>query len=157
MRSTVLRHLLQALPGIVIATLLLAGPLGTPPAAADGDVSVYLQATPDVITNPGGTVTIHWIIDPESTTPDYVVYKLLDPPHTTVIETQTYPGATGIDVTRTWTAPSSPMLPDGTYWVRVEYYAVGIGLEAVAEVNFDLETPTPVEPSTWGRILGLFR
>ncbi len=94
---------------------------------------------PDCVQNPGGITTIFWNIQ-HATTPDHVNYTLFNPTHTITIESQVYPGSTGIDIIRTWTVPSG-MVP-GMYWVRIEYYAVGIGLEAWAEVGFLVCQPT---------------
>jgi len=107
-------------------------------AAADngGDAVISLGVSPlppDCVENPGGTATITWLIQ-HQTVPDYVTYTLYDPTHTIVYDQETYPGVTGISVTREWMVPS--ILPDGVYWAKVEYYAQGIGLEAWAETGF---------------------
>jgi hypothetical protein len=104
--------------------------------AAEGDAIItlgVLPLPPDCVVNPGGTATIDWSVQYQ-TVPDYVTFTLYDPTHTIVYDSQTYPGATGVVVTRTWTVPSP--LPEGFYWVRIEYYSVGIGLEAWAETGF---------------------
>ncbi len=127
------------------------------PLAADGDVSISLTVTPDVVANPGGTVTIDWLINPEASTPDSVVYRLEDPPRTTIIESEVYAGAAGLDVTRQWTVPAVPQMPAGIYWVRVEYYADGApAYEAVAEANFEVDPVVPLMRTTWGGIRSLF-
>ena len=105
-------------------------------AGDEGDAVISLGVTPlppNCVQNPGGTATITWSIQYQ-TVPDHVVFTLFDPTHTIIYDTQTYPGATGVVVTRQWTVPSP--LPQGFYWVRVEYYAQGIGLEALAETGF---------------------
>jgi len=83
--------------------------------------------------NPGGNVQIFWTIQ-HSTTPNYVKYQLFAPDHVTVIQTQTYPGSTGLIVNRSWTVPVGAV--DGKYWVRIEYYSFEAGDEADAEVTF---------------------
>ncbi len=144
---------LSARVGALLSCLALTASVA---ALADEDVSISLSVTPDEVTNPGGIVTIQWEVQPEATDPDSVVYYLKDPTQTVIIETQSYAGSSGLAVLRTWTAPGSPPLPDGTYWVRVEYYADGLGLEASAEANFDLVTPVRAQPPSWGRIRGMF-
>jgi hypothetical protein len=83
--------------------------------------------------NPGGTVDIFWNIQ-HSTTPRYVYYKLEDPTRTLILQQQTYPGATGLNISRSWTVPTG--LGNGKYWVRVEYWSFEAGNEADAEVTF---------------------
>jgi hypothetical protein len=95
---------------------------------------------PNCVINPAGDTTIFWSVQ-HQTIPDYVVYKLYFPGHVNLVETQTYPGTTGISVTRHWIVPNGS--PSGAYWVRIEYYAIGIGLEAVAEVVFLVCQPSP--------------
>jgi hypothetical protein len=100
-----------------------------------------LPMPPDCVQNPGGTATITWSIV-HQTAPDRVVFTLYDPTHTIIYDQETYPGGTGLAIERTWTVPSP--LPSGMYWVRVEYYAQGIGLEAWAETGFMLCRPIGV-------------
>jgi hypothetical protein len=88
---------------------------------------------PFCVTNPGGQVDITWDIE-HTTTPNFVYYKLEDPTRTTILEQQTYPFSTGITINRSWTVTSG--LPDGKYWVRVEYWSFEAGNEANAEVTF---------------------
>lgn len=113
-------------------------------ATADEQALITLGVTPmppDCVQNPGGTATITWLIE-HQTVPDHVVFTLYDPTHTIVYDSETYPGDTGLDVERTWTVPSP--LPDGMYWVRIEYFAQGIGLEAWAETGFMVCLPIGV-------------
>lgn len=92
--------------------------------------------------NPAGDTAIFWVIQ-HSTIPDYVVYKLFTPGHSALVETETYPGSTGINVDRHWIVPTGAVA--GAYWVRLEYYSVGVGLEAAAEVVFLVCQPSPPE------------
>jgi hypothetical protein len=88
---------------------------------------------PFCVTNPGGSVDISWDIE-HTTTPNFVYYKLEDPTRTMILEQQTYPFGTGITINRSWVVP--PGMPDGKYWVRVEYWSFEAGNEANAEVTF---------------------
>jgi hypothetical protein len=88
---------------------------------------------PYCVQNPGGTVQIFWDIQ-HQTTPLRVYYKLEDPTRTIILEDQTYPGSTGITISRNWTVPNGVV--DGKYWVRVEYWSLTSGNEANAEVTF---------------------
>jgi hypothetical protein len=107
------------------------------PALADSmEATISLSRDPEpplCVTNPGGTLTIEWHIS-HLTTPRYVYFKLEDPTRTIILDQQTYPGSTGLDIVRTWTVP--PGLSDGKYWVRVEYWSYQAGNEANAEVTF---------------------
>ncbi len=141
----------MALLALVLSTTTWA-------AWADGDAIISLGVDPEppgYIENPGGTVDIFWTVT-ASTTPDYVYYKLEDPTQTVILEEETYPGDTGMDIDRSWTVPDIG-LDDGLYWVTVEYYCVELGLEAQAEVSFLVDTtPTPADQGTWGQIKQLF-
>lgn len=121
--------------GMVVALLLsLCTMISSATGEGDAVISLgVLPLPPGCVQNPGGTATISWDIQ-HQTVPDHVTYTLYDPTHTIVYDTETYPNATGLTITRQWTVPSP--LPQGVYWVRVEYYAVGIGLEAWAETGF---------------------
>jgi hypothetical protein len=114
------------------------------PVLADQEAVITLGVTPlppDCVQNPGGTAAIAWSIT-HQTTPDHVTYHLYDPTHTIIYDQQVYPGSTGLNISRNWTVPSP--LPQGFYWVRVEYYSVGIGLEAWAETGFLICAPSHV-------------
>ncbi len=107
------------------------------PVLADGgEATISLGRDPEppfCVTNPGGTETITWQIE-HQTTPNYVYYKLEDPTRTIILDQHTYTGSSGLDVTRYWTVPNG--LDDGKYWVRVEYWSYEAGNEANAEVTF---------------------
>lgn len=138
--------LASALPLLTVAFLAFADPnavitLGTIPEP------------PDCVCNPGGMVTIFWEVQ-HATTPNYVYYRL-DDPIGDMVEEQTYPGDTGIAITRTWTVPNGAQ--DGVYWAHVEYWSVEIGLEAEADVAFVVCSGTPTDGTTWGEIKALYR
>lgn len=88
---------------------------------------------PFCVMNPGGNVQIFWDIQ-HTTTPNFVRYTLQDPTRTITLESQTYPGNTGLNIVRNWIVPNG--LADGKYWVRVEYWSFQSGNEANAEVTF---------------------
>ncbi len=117
--------------------LLLFAIAATPVLAQDERVAtITLGRDPEppfCISNPGGTADIFWEIE-HYTTPQYVLYELEDPTRTIVIEQETYPGDTGIAVNRSWSVPDA--MPDGKYWIRVEYWSYEAGNEANAEVAF---------------------
>ena len=111
-------------------------------AAAAADVSreatINLGRDPEpprCVENPGGTVEITWSIQHVSEALR-VDYELQDPTRTVILDQESYPGTAGLSITRHWTAP--PGLPDGKYWVRVEYWSRVSGNEANAEVTFYL-------------------
>jgi hypothetical protein len=155
---------LLALFGFVLATL--------PVCAEDAifreaTISLGRDPEPPFCVNPSAQLTITWSIEHE-TTPNYVLYEMWDPSQTILIETQTYPGGTGLDITRYWTCPANPVT--GKYWIRVEYWSYEAGNEANAEVTFyvcsgtgsicatkwedidcsgDISTPDVVLPGWW--------
>jgi hypothetical protein len=119
-----------------IALALLVLGACTAAAADPLEATISLGRDPEppgAVLNPGGTVDIFWNIE-HTTTPNYVYYKLEDPTRTIIYEDETYPGSTGISVSRQWTVPAGA--PDGKYWVRIEYWSFEAGNEANAEVTF---------------------
>jgi hypothetical protein len=123
--------------GFIACVLVGFGVLCSAATADGGSDAVItlgvIPLPPGCVQNPGGTATISWAIQ-HLTNPDHVDYYLYGPGHSIIYEQQSYPGSTGMTITRTWTIPS--VLPQGVYWVRVEYYAQGLGLEAWAETGF---------------------
>lgn len=116
--------------------------LVAPVLAQERTATITLGRDPEppyCVLNPGGTVNIFWNIQ-HSTTPRYVYYKLEDPTRTTILEQETYPLATGLNISRNWTVPTG--LSDGKYWVRVEYWSFESSNEANAEVTFYVCTDT---------------
>lgn len=116
--------------------------LVSPVLAQERTATITLGRDPEppyCVVNPGGTVDIFWDIQ-HSTTPRYVYFKLEDPTRTTILDQETYPLATGLNISRSWTVPSG--LVDGKYWVRVEYWSFESSNEANAEVTFYVCTDT---------------
>jgi hypothetical protein len=133
MRRPVFALVIVMMLGLLFSTAMAQYPRAT--------ISLGTDPEPPVcVINPLGDTSIFWLIQ-HSTIPDYVIYKLYTPGHSTLVETETYPGSTGINVHRNWIVPSGAAA--GAYWVRIEYYSVGIGLEAAAEVVFLVCQPTP--------------
>jgi hypothetical protein len=140
-----------------------AGAVAAPVPAAPGEPPGYAfialgtdPAPPDCVCNPGGTLRIFWSIDPQ-TTPHHVVYELWDPSQSLCLEYQSYPGSSGLVVTRQWTAPEGVV--DGRFWVRVEYWSYEAGNETNVEVSFYVcsDGPSPATEASWGRVKSLFR
>jgi len=126
--------ILWAWAAVVLASAVVAAPAMADPVEA----TISLGRDPEppfCVMNPGGELTITWSIE-YSTTPLRVIYTLMDPTQTITLDSETYPGATGVNITRYWTAPMG--LVDGKYWVRVEYWSFESGNEANAEVTFYL-------------------
>jgi hypothetical protein len=94
---------------------------------------------PFCVMNPGGTINIDWNIE-HQTTPNRVEYYLQDPTRTINLEQQTYPGGTGLVISRSWNVPNGAT--DGKYWIRVEYWSFESGNESNAEVTFYVCTDT---------------
>ncbi|MBU1699335.1 MAG: hypothetical protein KJ970_05720 [Candidatus Eisenbacteria bacterium] len=120
----------------VLLVLVLAAIMATPLLADISEATINLGREPEppfCVENPGGQVEISWEIT-YSTTPNYVLFELWDPTQTILLDTETYPGATGMSITRYWTVPNS--LLDGKYWIRLEYWSFEAGDEAIAEVTF---------------------
>ncbi|GAG45446.1 unnamed protein product, partial [marine sediment metagenome] len=89
---------LVALSGIMVLAMV---------AAAEQDATITLGTDPqppESVENSGGTVTIFWEIA-HATTPDSVCFAIEDPTRTITVEQETYPGDTGLVVTRDWTVP----------------------------------------------------
>lgn len=125
------------------------------PGRAEDDATITLGTSPEPpeCSVPETDVTIFWSVT-YGTTPDFVYYSLTGPDHE-VIEEQTYPGTSGVDVTRTWTVPEDATV--GAYWVHVEFWSREVGHEADANVVFLVCEGTPAEPGTWGRVKQQFR
>lgn len=137
-----MRRLTLAVLWVAIATLACV------PALAQMDTRAVITLGTDPMPpacagNPGGAVTIFWTIQ-HATTAHHTLYRLYDSSHATIIEQEEYPGTSGDSVNRTWIVPVATA--PGIYWVRVEYYSVGIGLEAAAETGFLVCEPTPPPP-----------
>ncbi len=138
---------------LMIAGLVLISSAATVAAPLEATISLGRDPEPPMcVQNPGGIIDITWNIE-HITTPNYVYYKLEDPTRTIIYEDQTYPGSTGITVNRQWTVPAG--VPDGKYWVRVEYWSFEAGNEANAEVTFYVCSETgDIEAEKWEDVNG---
>ncbi|MBU1699336.1 MAG: hypothetical protein KJ970_05725 [Candidatus Eisenbacteria bacterium] len=120
----------------VCLALTLAITLIVPVLADPMEATINLGREPEppyCVENPGGTLDINWFVTYE-TTPNFVLYELWDPTMTVLLETETYPGATGVNIMRSWVVPNG--LVDGKYWIRIEFWSYEAGNEANAEVSF---------------------
>lgn len=125
-----------------------------PALADDATITLGTRPEPPDCSSPGEIVTIFWNILHE-TTPEFVYYALYDS-NMQLVQEETYPGSTGIDIVRDFTIPPDP--PLGSWLVHVEYWSEEVGLEARAEVIFLVCCDqSPADESTWGSIKELFR
>jgi hypothetical protein len=143
---------------ILALALLATFPVLVAPAQIeDGDAEITLGIQPEppsCVENPGGTLYIEWEIN-YSTTPLEVIYELWDETQTILMETETYPGSSGVSIQREWVVPDGTA--PGTYWVRVEFYSVEAGNEANAEVAFLVCEGTSTLTTSWGEIKSIYR
>jgi hypothetical protein len=79
------------------------------------------------------TETFTWTVTTGGNTPDRVEYRVFDP-LANVVDSQTYPGSSGLSVTSLYTVPVAP--PEGRYLAEVKYFSVQAGEEASARVSF---------------------
>lgn len=143
-----MRHVRNALPlalaalvflvlSFVLGTQLVASARAVPEAA----ISLTNYPSPPTAIRPGQAETIAWSIQATST-PVSVTYELFDLDNSVVIESQVYPGATGMTITRFYTLPLTYTLPFGElferYQVRLKYYSLQSGgdFESAAQANF---------------------
>ena len=120
----------------VLLPLLLCLVIAAPALAGSKEATISLSRTPEppFCAIPGQTsVQISWNIT-YATTPLRVKYFLQDPTRLINLESQIYPNATGVSITRNWAVPLGSV--DGKYWVRVEFWSLESGNEANAEVTF---------------------
>ncbi len=128
------------LSATVVFALVMVTTSAALAAPMEATISLGRDPEPPIcVQNPGGIIDITWNIA-HTTTPNYVYYKLEDPTRTVVLEEETYPGGTGVSVSRQWTVPAGSF--DGKYWIRVEYWSYEAGNEANAEVTFYVCTDT---------------
>lgn len=133
------------LAGLLLAVLLwtvgaLAAPAGPAgPQAPDASITLTNAPSPPTAIRPGETQVIQWRIV-ASTTPVSVTFRITNLENGALVESQTYPGSTGLDVTRGYVLPSGYTLPFGRlferYRIQVVYYSLQSGNEASAEANF---------------------
>lgn len=131
-----LRRLLLALAVFCGLLLLASQALAQASALPDAVISLSSAPSPPTAIRPGQVQTFHWDII-ASTTPLSVSYELLDLERDAVVDSQIYPGSSGLHITRPYTLPLTYTLPFGRlferYRVRVEYYSLQAGNEANAE------------------------
>lgn len=125
--------------GLLLLALLWSISAAAAPAAPDASISLVNAPSPPTALRPGEAQQIQWQII-ASTTPVSVSYRIRNMETSALIESQVYPGSSGLAVTRTYTLPLSYTLPFGRlferYRVRVAYYSLGSGEEASAEATF---------------------
>jgi YVTN family beta-propeller protein len=119
---------LALLLGVVLLTIAFATP-----ASPQGTITMGRSPSPPQSVSRGMTEVITWTVTTGDNHPDKIVFKLFDPKDV-LIDTQEYPGATGLSVTRLFIVPTSPV--EGPYWARVYYYSLESGFEAEAAVKF---------------------
>ncbi len=136
-----------ALAGLLLVALLWSvGATAAPaepaePLAPDASITLSNAPSPPTAIRPGQTQSISWQII-ASTTPVSVSFRILnlDTNPVTVVESQVYPGTTGMVISRTYMLPANYTLPFGRlferYRVRVVYYSEESGDEASAEASF---------------------
>lgn len=149
-----LRHMTLALIlGMGLVALLALGvgasPFAAQPAAerkanvldpTAGSVLLTASSAPPGALRPGEVETLHWeVTGVGDSAPAQVTYVLRNFDTNQALETATYPGATGLDVTRTFQLPLTYTLPITVayerYLARVEYFSDN-GFEAAAETVF---------------------
>jgi YVTN family beta-propeller protein len=104
-----------ALALAALLALLMAAALAV--AAAPDAITFDLAPVPPRSIVPGMAEVFTWTIT--GGTPDRVDFLVQDPDGTVVL-TQTYPGATGLSITREYSVPAGA--PLGLYWSEVRYY-----------------------------------
>lgn len=124
---------------VALALLLGSQILASEPTTPDATISLSTAPSPPTALKPGAAQAISWQII-ASTTPVSVSYQLLDLDNNAEIESQVYPGATGLSVTRAYTLPLTYTLPFGKqferYQVRLRYFSLQAGDEAGADALF---------------------
>ena len=125
----------MAAPSPILGT----GELGAEPLAPDASITLSNAPSPPTAIRPGETQAIQWQII-ASTTQVSVSFRIINLDTSALVDSQVYPGATGMSVTRGYTLPLSYTLPFGQlferYRIQVVYYSLQSGNEASAEANF---------------------
>ena len=132
-------HLRLATAVAVLAVLLLflfafpamAGP-ADPETPDAGVISLARNPAPPYSIPRGGQEFFTWTVTSDSP-PVSVTFQINDP-NDALVDWVTYPGATGLNSTRVYTAPMNPV--EGIYWACVKYYSLLGGFEAEAAVTF---------------------
>ena len=153
-----LRHMTIALLlGLSLAVFLALGVAASTPAVqsatqpleemaqdaldpTDGSVLLTRSPAPPSALRPGEVETLHWdVVGIGGSTPSQVTYVLRNYDTNQVLESATYAGATGLNVTRLFQLPMTYTVPIAftheRYIARVEYFSDS-GFEAAAEVVF---------------------
>lgn len=148
-----LRHMTIALLlALSLMVVLVLGVAANSPAAAsprqlqdamdptDGSVLFTGSVAPPSALRPGEFETLQWsVVGIGSFTPNQVTYVLRNLDTNQVLDSATYAGATGLNVTRLFQLPVTYTLPISLtherYIARVEYFSDN-GFEAAAEVIF---------------------
>ena len=110
------------------------------PARPSAQITLFNTPSPPTAIRPGEAELFHWEIV-ASTTPLSVSFKLINVnTEQALIESQVYPGASGLDVSRSYILPAGYTLPFGKlferYRVRIEYYSLQAGNDSNAEAIF---------------------
>ncbi len=134
-----------AVAGLLLVALLWSvGAMAAPAQpgqrlAPDASITLSNAPSPPTALRPGETQSIQWQII-ASTTPMSVSFRITNLDTSALVESQVYPGATGMSVVRGYTLPLSYTLPFGQlferYRIQVVYYSLQSGNEASAEANF---------------------
>lgn len=115
------------------------GATAVQPLAPDASISLSNAPSPPTAIRPGETQLIVWQII-ASTTPVSVSYRITNLEDGTLVDSQVYPGSTGMNVNRGYVLPLNYTLPFGRlferYRIQVVYYSLQSGNEASAEANF---------------------
>ncbi len=129
--------LVAAIAGL--ALLLLVGVVFAQPGSPETTITLSSAPSPPTAIKPGEAQTFQWQIIATST-PVSVSYEVSNIDTGQPIESQVYPGSTGLNLTRSYVLPTTYVLPFGRlferYRVRIEYYSLESGNEANAEAIF---------------------
>lgn len=125
--------------GLLLLLLISLQVTAAAPDAPGAQISLFNAPSPPTAIRPGEAELFHWEIV-ASTTPVSVSFKLINVDTGALIESQVYPGASGLDVSRSYILPAGYTLPFGKlferYRVRIEYYSLQAGNESNAEAIF---------------------
>ena len=133
MKQTVWLRLVVALGLALLLGAVLLSFAFAAPSRPKGTITMGRSPSPPQSVSRGMSEIITWTVTTGDNHPDKIVFKLFDP-NDVLIDTQEYPGATGLSVTRLFIVPTSPV--EGPYWARVYYHSLEGGLEAEAAVKF---------------------
>ncbi len=97
--------------------ILGTGELRVEPLAPDASITLSNAPSPPTAIRPGETQSIQWQII-ASTTPVSVSFRIINLDTSALVDSQVYPGATGMSVTRGYTLPPGYTLPFGRLFER---------------------------------------